>query len=375
MRVTRGQGMLRCPGAKRATNTSASDHFKMRPVPNNSANGKTFAQNAVVNVAILADALRMIETPSGKKPQATATMRCYRLLLRHSLRFFSGCRVDGTALDVANLRTEIRLRPRSLSPASPGADVTWATLYGVQLGASRFVSPRDRSRSRSNSTEEPDSEFVGRVEEIEFQAEHSRNNLNTRLLAVEQRESTPPAIAGLTVNDVQKATVQRFATVVTDLNVLNNGLYEHGKKHARTNAELGSRVAELEAANESLRAENSKHQSDLAALHLRTAIPQFRLEAPYEVELDPGFTAHVRVTVKSVPVARALMDAWANQKVAGYAKIKMVAMASASGQELARNGVAQPQLVPRGDVIPGNHRHHSRPSTSNHARSSEPGRR
>ncbi|KAF8180999.1 hypothetical protein K438DRAFT_1768175 [Mycena galopus ATCC 62051] len=110
-------------------------------------------------------------------------------------------------------------------------------------------------------------------------------------------------------------------------------------------------------------------------LHLRTAIPQFRLEAPYAVELDPGFAAHVRITVKSVPVARALMDAWATQKVAGYAKIKMVAMTSASGQEPVRNGVSRPQLTHRGEANLGNPPHHSRPSTSNHARSSEPGRR
>ncbi|KAJ6558936.1 hypothetical protein B0H10DRAFT_2240672 [Mycena sp. CBHHK59/15] len=398
-----------------ATKTSASDHFKMRPVPNTSANGKTLAQIAVANVAILADALRIIET-----------------------------RVDGTALDVANLKTEIRLRPRSSSPTSPAADVTWTSLYGVQLSASRSVSPRDRSRSRSNSSEGPDSELVGRVEEIEFQAEMSRNDLNARLLALEQRDSTPPTIAGLTASDVQKATVQRFAAVVTDLNLLNDGLYEQGKNYDTTNAELRSRVAALETANKSLHivgnslvlrtdsvqgrppattrrrspspvpryrqnqqlsrprshspqrdhiakrlrldepnafiafgplADSAETPQKLFELHLCTAIPQFRLEAPYAVELDPGFAAHVRVTVKSVPVARALMDAWATQKVAGYAKIKMVAMASASGQEPARNGIARPQLIHRGDANPGNPPHHSRPSTSNHARSSEPGRR
>ncbi|KAJ6468806.1 hypothetical protein C8R45DRAFT_1167470 [Mycena sanguinolenta] len=393
-----------------ATKTSASDHFKMRPVPNTSANGKSIAQNAVANVAILADALRIIET-----------------------------RVDGTALDVANLKTEIRLRTRSSSRASPGADVT----------------------------EGPDSELVGRAEEIEFQAEMSRNDFNARVLALEQRDSTPPgAITGLTVSDVQKATVQRFAAVVKDLNLLNDGLYEQGKNYDVINAELRSRVAILETANKSLRAENSKQGSDLAAvraaierleissaiplvlrtdsvqgrppattrrrspspvpryrqnqqlsrprshspqwdhiakrlrveepnafiafgpladsvetpqklfeLHLRTAIPQFRLEAPYVVELDPGFAAHVRITVKSAPVARALMDAWATQNVAGYAKIKMVAMMSASGQEAARGGIARHQFIHRADVNPGNPPHHSRPSTSNHARSSEPGRR
>ncbi|KAF8181001.1 hypothetical protein K438DRAFT_1768177 [Mycena galopus ATCC 62051] len=225
------------------TKTSASEHFKLRPVPNTSANGKTIAQIAVADVAILADAVRMIET-----------------------------RVDGTALDVANLKTEIRLRPRSSPPVSPGADVTWTSLYGVQLSASRSVPPRDRSRSRersrersrSNSSEGSDSELVGRVEEIEYQAEMSREDFNLRLLALDQRGSTPLPIAGLTASDVQKATVQRFAAVVTDLNVLNDGLYEQGKNYDAANAELRGRVAVLETANKSLRAENSKHTSDLA---------------------------------------------------------------------------------------------------------------
>ncbi|KAJ6505016.1 hypothetical protein C8R45DRAFT_1180965 [Mycena sanguinolenta] len=99
----------------------------------------------------------------------------------------------------------------------------------------------------------------------------------------------------------------------------------------------------------------------LFELHLRTAIPQFRLEAPYVVELDPGFAAHVRITVKSAPVARALMDAWATQNVAGYAKIKMVAMTSASGQEAARGGIARHQFIHRADNQDG-----VKPTSSNH---------
>ncbi|KAJ6452793.1 hypothetical protein C8R45DRAFT_1193496 [Mycena sanguinolenta] len=241
-------------------------------------------------------------------------------------------------------------------------------------------------------------------------------------------------------------------TVVKDLNLLNDGLYEQGKNYDVTNAELRSRVAILETANKSLRAENSKQGSDLAAvraaierleissaiplvlrtdsvqgrppvttrrrspspvprycqnqqlsrprshspqrdhiakrlgveepnafiafgpladsvetpqklfeLHLRTAIPQFRLEAPYVVELDPGFAAHVRITVKSAPVARALMDPWATQNVAGYAKIKMVAMTSASGQEAARGGIARHQFIHRADNQDG-----VKPTSCNH---------
>ncbi|KAJ7310803.1 hypothetical protein DFH08DRAFT_822901 [Mycena albidolilacea] len=52
-------------------------------------------------------------------------------------------------------------------------------------------------------------------------------------------------------------------------------------------------------------------------LYLRTAIPGFRLEAPYAAYQDPNYPSHLRVTVKSRAAARALVDAWGKQTVAG----------------------------------------------------------
>ncbi|KAJ7510784.1 hypothetical protein B0H11DRAFT_2269324 [Mycena galericulata] len=70
----------------------------------------------------------------------------------------------------------------------------------------------------------------------------------------------------------------------------------------------------------------------LFELHLRTAIPQFRLEK-YTVEVDRAYTDHLRVTLPSTDVARALMTAWARNNVAGYSKIKMFEMVSISGRQ------------------------------------------
>jgi hypothetical protein len=107
-------------------------------------------------------------------------------------------------------------------------------------------------------------------------------------------------------------------------------------------------------------------------LYLRTAIPGFRLEAPYAAYQDPNYPSHLRVTVKSRAAARALVDAWGKQTVAGYAGVRMVEMAAAHGTDIARNGSAQPQSANRGDA---NFRQHARTPGGGRPRNSEPARR
>jgi hypothetical protein len=53
-------------------------------------------------------------------------------------------------------------------------------------------------------------------------------------------------------------------------------------------------------------------------LYLRTLIPGFRLEAPYAAYQDPNYPSDLRVTVKSRAAARAVVDVWGKQTVAGY---------------------------------------------------------
>ncbi|KAJ7434453.1 hypothetical protein B0H11DRAFT_2208396, partial [Mycena galericulata] len=102
-----------------ATKISTFEHFKMdtRPKP---TTAKPLSDYAVANLAILADAVRVIET-----------------------------RGEENALAVASLTSEVRLRPRGRSASSPS--MTWGGLYGVRLTGSQSPPPRERSRSRSKS--------------------------------------------------------------------------------------------------------------------------------------------------------------------------------------------------------------------------------
>ncbi|KAJ7882745.1 hypothetical protein B0H14DRAFT_2565139 [Mycena olivaceomarginata] len=60
----------------------------------------------------------------------------------------------------------------------------------------------------------------------------------------------------------------------------------------------------------------------LFEVHLRTAIPKFRLEAPYTAHPDPDYPHHLRITVAArLSLERSLMQ-WAKNTVAGYAGIK-----------------------------------------------------
>ncbi|KAF8178360.1 hypothetical protein K438DRAFT_1977987 [Mycena galopus ATCC 62051] len=208
----------------------------MRPVPKSSATGKAVAENAVANVSILADALRVIEN-----------------------------QVEGVVLEVANLTTEVRLHPDTQSRTSPGVT---ASVRGLS---------RSRSRSQSKSSKQADSELLGRVEEIEFQAEQSRN---ARLLVLERHVPTLSPITGTTAADVQKATVQRFEGVVTDLNVLNDGLYDQSRKQSDINATLCTKMAALEAEDESLHTNCAEQGRTLAALQVAISRLEITSAAP-----------------------------------------------------------------------------------------------
>ncbi|KAJ7254210.1 hypothetical protein C8J57DRAFT_1236933 [Mycena rebaudengoi] len=219
---------------------TAFEHFKMTSVAHITT-AKPIAERTSSNLVILADVVRGLES-----------------------------QVQKTTRDVTNLTTEVRLRPRSLSPASP--IVTWGNLYGVSV--SRQGSPCSRRRTRSRTRSERsrsgpksyDSELQGRMEELEFQTDQSRNHLNVRILALERRESDIPPVSSITADDLQKATVQRFSAVTQDLDVLNEGLYALGKDHDRATAMLVERVNKLEEGNRHLRDENESHRTTLKEL-------------------------------------------------------------------------------------------------------------
>ncbi|KAF8145901.1 hypothetical protein K438DRAFT_1991364 [Mycena galopus ATCC 62051] len=202
-----------------AIKKSTYAHFKMKPLPKSSATGKAIAENAVANVSILADVLRVMENW-----------------------------VEGVVLESASV---------------------W--------GLSRS---RSHSRSRSKSSERADSELPGRVEEIEFQVEQLRNDLNARLLVLERHVPTLPPITGITAADVQKATVQCFGGLITDINVLNDGLYDQSKKQSDINATLRTKMAALEADNESLRTNYAEQGRMLVALQVAISHLEITSTAP-----------------------------------------------------------------------------------------------
>ncbi|KAJ7231121.1 hypothetical protein C8J57DRAFT_1581277 [Mycena rebaudengoi] len=73
-------------------------------------------------------------------------------------------------------------------------------------------------------------------------------------------------------------------------------------------------------------------------IHLWTAIPAFRLDAPCTAEKDASYPGYLRVTVTSQTVARSLIDVWRRNTVAGYTNIKMVETTAATGRQHAGNG-------------------------------------
>ncbi|KAJ7444240.1 hypothetical protein B0H11DRAFT_2274892 [Mycena galericulata] len=110
-------------------------------------------------------------------------------------------------------------------------------------------------------------------------------------------------------------------------------------------------------------------------LHLRTAIPKFRLDSPYDVEADPAYKHNYRITVTSNAVARALIEAWGKNTVIGYANIKMFQMAGPSGTERTL-GDSKKSATPGSNSTRSHQDYAPRASTShNQARYSEPSRR
>jgi hypothetical protein len=95
----------------------------------------------------------------------------------------------------------------------------------------------------------------------------------------------------------------------------------------------------------------------LFELHLRTAIPEFRLDAPYTVMADPAYRDHLRVTVKTELLARLLTAAWGKNTVAGYSRIKMVEMTSAIGNQRVENN-SHSGSGP-GANVPSNHNYYN----------------
>jgi hypothetical protein len=128
------------------------DHFQLHP-PSKSDTTKVAAEKTAKNIGIMADVVRGIETLVGSATR-----------------------------DIANLTSEVRLRPHQESqPDTP--PTTWKNLYGLTLPLqSRSQSPtRGRSQSRSHSTPSPtgsrardqspsakaDSEVMGRLDDLE----------------------------------------------------------------------------------------------------------------------------------------------------------------------------------------------------------------
>ncbi|KAJ7223661.1 hypothetical protein C8J57DRAFT_1253499 [Mycena rebaudengoi] len=155
---------------------------------------------------------------------------------------------------------------------SPSPVVTWGNLYGVSVSRQGSPCPRRRTRSRTRSERSQsrpksyDSELQGRMEKLEFQTDQSRNHLNARILALEQRESNIPPVSSITADDLQKATVQRFSAVTEDLDVLNDGLYTLGKNHDRATAMLMER-------NESHHTTLKELQAEIRRLEIVSAPP------------------------------------------------------------------------------------------------------
>ncbi|KAJ7166944.1 hypothetical protein C8R46DRAFT_1272047, partial [Mycena filopes] len=379
--------------AENALKLSALEHFKMTTSPPVNT-VKPLAERVVVNMTILANALRIIETQGEKN-----------------------------ATDIANLTAEVRLRPltppQTQETIHEPAGLTWKT-YGVEPNGS--VSPSEEPQSRSGSIAGDSEKELGAVEDLEFRFESSRDDLNGRILALERTLTQLPG--DITAPQLQEAMVQRLRGITKDLGSLNDELLAQGQEAHKANADILKRMDALEDANASLRAQSASQRAGLDALqvrlsqlevsvappvvysrapsavpvisrtqspsdrgpplsyppkmargrdrspediqqakrartdgrafisfgplaesaetpiklfelHLRTAITHFRLAAPYQVNQDPAYPHHLRISVVSNAVAGDLIAAWNRQTVAGYSKIKMVEMRDSTGRESA----------------------------------------
>jgi hypothetical protein len=105
------------PHPPAAAPITSFDHFQLHP-PSKKDTTKVAAEKTEKNIAIIADVIRGIET----------------------------C-VDGATRDIANLTSEVRLRPHQAEYDAPRT--TWNSLYGINpLSQSQSPSPT-HGRSRS----------------------------------------------------------------------------------------------------------------------------------------------------------------------------------------------------------------------------------
>ncbi|KAF8160152.1 hypothetical protein K438DRAFT_1776697 [Mycena galopus ATCC 62051] len=226
-----------------------------------------------------------------------------------------------------------RRRQCAVPRASSAIHATFMGVLRICAGLSRSPS---RSRSRSKSSERTDLELLGRVEEIEFQAEQSRNDLNARLLVSNGMFPHFPPLPGRTLAALQVAISRLEITSAAPLVLRTHGILpQRSHSPPRLNHQpfrTRSRSPPQGHASKRLRLDDpngfiafgpsrvGRNPQKQFELYLRTAIPHFRLEAPYTVRSDSDYTGHLRVTVKSAQVARALIDAWAKQTVAAIPK-------------------------------------------------------
>ncbi|KAJ7913793.1 hypothetical protein B0H13DRAFT_2325927 [Mycena leptocephala] len=353
-------GIVSPPHPPAAAPITSFDHFQLHP-PSKKDTTKVAAEKTEKNIAIIADVIRGIET----------------------------C-VDGATRDIANLTSEVRLRPQQAEYDAPRT--TWNSLYGINpLFQSQSPSPT-HDQSRSQSIPSPTG-----PELLEDKQDADRNTLDARIAILEGRHSSTND--GMTVSDLQESAVQRFDAISRDLQFLD----DERAAHVKGLAAISQRADALENVNLKLQKENElappralgqipvassvvqppkRRQSPpahttqrrtqshgrslspppdskrartaitplpkgfitfgpvaessetnlrLFELHLRTAIPRFTLQGPYDVRRDPIYSHSLRVTVTDESAARALVEAWMQHSVEGYANIKMVQMADATG--------------------------------------------
>ncbi|KAJ7853111.1 hypothetical protein B0H13DRAFT_1904300 [Mycena leptocephala] len=341
------------------TPISTFDHFKLKSAFKTKT-VKPLAESTSANVSIIADHLRLIET-----------------------------QIHATARDVANLTSEVRLcqpvhpessRPLlgkiSMSRSDPAprngrrpetmirSEDAWRTLN------SRLKQGHCRSRCSSRGSLSGGTAAItvtelhkGVVENIKA-IKGDLEVLNEEIYV--RAEEQTKAVAALSVKS--KAAIARLELAPPPPLLLRS--QRDSESHARHPARHSvsppphhsqSRVVSRESVSHAHsqsphREQPAKRQrrdedngyislgpvgesaetpTRLFELHLRTTTPNFHLEVPYAMELDPTYRDHLRVTVKSEAVARSLTDAWVRNTVAGYAKIKMVRMRSAGGNQSA----------------------------------------
>ncbi|KAJ7268473.1 hypothetical protein C8J57DRAFT_1509656 [Mycena rebaudengoi] len=130
-----------------------------------------------------------------------------------------------------------------------------------------------------------DAELLGRMEELEFQTDQSRDHLSARIISLKRHESDIPLVSSITADDLQKTTVQRFSAVTRDLDVFNDGLYVLGKDRDRATAMLVEEVNRVEEGNRHLRDENEPHHTTLKELQAPTRRLEIVSTAPLIMRL------------------------------------------------------------------------------------------